>query len=427
MIERYLYSLTRFYFIICLAAILAGTAWAGGEDDGRRKLTSAKRIVIAESAAWGVITALADGSLGLTYQVATPIEGTNTVHVAMVWVRSTDGGKTWSKPVTVVDRRGPDGKRFIRRNDGGMIVFEQRNQALGQLPSGRIVCAMAELDYYCDKNGKEEKQNFLGSTFQFKQIVYTWSDDMGATWAPARVLDSRPFGGKHTFEPYRGASPHWQIVTLDDGTAMMSLYGSKDPEYKGPVQIPEGTTYMAGVTRSRDNGETWGDVSLIFSKTSGLPYEETALCLLPGDRLLAHMRTQNHDIMQYVSEDKGRTWNGPTRVTEGGQQPGGALRLKSGRLLATWGNRRPPYFGVGAMLSSDNGKSWDYDRRVALAWDHKNANCGYANAAQAGDGSIVVTYYSMDPNANDHVGRWSGSKVYAIRFSEEEFIGATGE
>ena len=407
-------------FSIHCAAVLAN------EADGKRKLTAGTRTVLAESAAWGAIARLADGSLGITYQVATPIEGTDTVHVAMVWVRSTDGGRIWSKPVKVVDRRGPEGRRFSRRDDGGMIVYSQRNQAVGQLPSGRIVCAMAELDYFCDKDGKDEKKNFLGSTFEFKRIVYTWSDDLGATWAPTKVLPTGPFGGKHVFKPYRGASPHWNIVTLSDGTAVMSLYGSLNPDYTGPVEIPEGTTYLAGVIRSTDNGETWGDISTIFTKSEGLPYEETALCLLPGDRLLAHMRTQDHSIVQFVSEDKGRTWTGPRAVTEPGQQPGGPFRLASGHVMATWGNRRGPYFGVGAMLSDDGGKTWDYDHRVALAWDHQNANCGYANGAQAGDGSIVVVYYAMDPDANDHVGRWSGSRVYTIRFTEDAFLEAMG-
>lgn len=406
--------------IIVWAALIGMTR----ADDGARKLTAAERITIAQGAAWGVIAPLNDGSLGVTYQTATSVDGTGTVHVALVWVRSTDGGRTWSKPVTVVDRRAADGKLFERRADGGMIVYEQRNQAMGQLPSGRIVCSMAELDYYCDKDGKSEKQNFLGSTFQFKRVVYTWSDDMGQTWAAARVLPTGPFGGRHEFKPYYGPSPHWRIVTLGDGTAVMSIYGSLDPKYAGPLDIPKGTTYMAGVMRSTDNGETWGDFSLIFTKSQGLPYEETALCLLPGDRLLAHMRTQPDNVVQYVSADKGRTWQGPTQVTEPGQQPGGAFRLAGGRVMATWGNRRSP-FGVGAALSHDDGKTWDYEHRVALAWDHQNANCGYANGAQAGDGSIVVVYYCMDPAANDHVGSWGGSKVYAVRFSEEQFIEAT--
>lgn len=406
---------------ITLSLTLLGIAFA---DDGARKLTAGQRSVLADSAAWAAIAPLNDGSLGVTYQVATPVDGTDTVHVAMVWVRSSDGGRTWSKPVVVADRRADDGKMFETREDGGKIIFAQRNQAMGQLPGGRIVCAMAELDYHCDRNGISEKKNFLGSTFEFKQVVYTWSDDLGRTWTKTRVLPLGPFGGRHVFQPYLAASPQWRIISLGDGTVMMSIYGSRDPAYDGPLDIPEGTTYMAGVLRSTDNGENWGDFSLFFTKTQGLPYEETALCLLPGDRILAHMRTEPGNVEQYVSQDKGRTWQGPSQVTEPGQQPGGAFRLASGRLMATWGNRREP-FGVGAMLSRDEGKTWDYDQRVALDWERQNANCGYANGAQAGDGSIVVVYYSMDPTANDHIGSWVGSKVYAVRFSEEQFIKAT--
>ncbi len=214
----------------CLVLVAAADSFTS-EADGARKLTAAKRTVLAESAAWGAIAPLADGSLGITYQVATPIEGTDTVHVALVWVRSTDGGRTWSEPVTVVDRRGPGGNRFLRREDGGMIVYAQRNQAMGQLPGGRIVCAMAELDYFCDQQGKDEKKNFLGSTFEYKRIVYTWSDDLGATWAPEKILPSGPFGGPHAFEPYRGASPHWRIVTLRTRIELTSRIPGGDPEF----------------------------------------------------------------------------------------------------------------------------------------------------------------------------------------------------
>ena len=85
-------------------------------------------------------------------------------------------------------------------------------------------------------------------------------------------------------------SPHWRIITLPDGTAVMSAYGTYDPEYKGPLDIPEGTRVMAGVLRSSDQGETWGDPSVIMAKQDALPWEETALCLV-GDKLLAHART----------------------------------------------------------------------------------------------------------------------------------------
>ena len=394
---------------LCLLVVVACACMpAMAEPDGLRKLEAAERIVLARKAQWPVITPLADGSLGVVYQKKRHIKELGATNVAMEWIRSTDGGKTWSKPVIVSERRTEAGKLFANRDDGGYITYQQRNQALGQLPSGRIISAMAELDYYYDTAGKAEKMNYRGSTFKYMRMVYTWSDDLGKTWVKTRKLPAGPFGGTYAFKPLRGASPHWRIVTLKDGTSLMTLYGSYDPDYNGPVKPPKGTNVLAGVIRSTDNGKTWGDISLIFTKTNVSPWEETALCLLEDDLLLAHMRTGEHDVVQFVSTDGGRTWRGPTRVTEPGQQPGGAFRLASGKLMATWGNRRPPY-GAAAMLSYDDGKTWDYEHRVSLAWDMPNANCGYANGAQAGDGTIVVVYYGT-------------GKAYAVRFTEEQFL-----
>jgi hypothetical protein len=120
------------------------------------------------------------------------------------------------------------------------------------------------------------------------------------------------------------------------------------------------------------NGRTWGDPSIILTKTDRRAWEETALCLV-GDKVLAYVRSGRHNVLQYVSTDNGQTWAGPTQITEPGQQPGGAFRLESGKLLFTWGNRRAP-FGAAAMLSRDDGRTWDYGQRVSLAWDAPNAN-----------------------------------------------------
>ena len=400
------------HLVLLLSAITI-CAPALAAPDGQRKLESADRIVLAKDAAWPAVIPLADGSLGVVYQKTRHIPKFGGKNVAMLWIRSVDGGKTWSQPVVVAERRTRQGELYTKRRGGGYITYQQRNQALGQLPSGRIICAMAELDYYFDKSGKGIKMNYLGSTFKFRRMSYTWSDDGGETWVKARQLRTGPFGGVHVMKPLRAVSPHWRIVTLSDGTALMSLYGSHNPSYRGPAKPPEGTAVIAGVIRSTDNGNTWGDISLIHAKDNIVPWEETALCLLENDVLLAHMRTGRHNVVQYTSTDRGRTWQGPTDLTEPRQLPGGAFRLASGNVMATWGNRREP-FGAAAMLSYDDGRTWDYEHRVSLEWGFSNDNCGYANGAQAGDGTIVVVYYTTNTYT-----------AYAVRFTEEQFLEAS--
>jgi hypothetical protein len=76
------------------------------------------------------------------------------------------------------------------------------------------------------------------------------------------------------------------------------------------------------------------------------------------------------------------------------------------------------------MLSYDNGETWDYEHRVSLAWDAPGINCGYANPALSGDGSIIVTYYTM-PSTSDYHRLWSQATIYTVRFTEEELLAAS--
>ena len=390
-------------------------------EDGDRKFTTVERQVIAEGAAWGVINTLNDGSLGLIYQKARPIKECKGCNIAMEWVRSTDGGKTWSKPVLLSERRGPTGELFLNGPDGGFVALQDRNQAFGQLPSGRIVVSFARLNYSYKKTGKQVIHADTGFGFEPQGIWYCWSDDWGKTWTKPQAMDTSLVSKK-------AVSPHWRIINLPDGTALMSVYGMYNQDYKGPVKVPEGTQKLCAVFRSKDNGKTWGDPSVLMTATDKGIYEETALCLLSSKVLLAHVRKPGGNTDQYASTDFGRTWQASGALTPGNQHPGGAFQLKSGRLMATWGSRQSP-LGAGAMIT-DAGGSWDYDRRVSLAWDAPNENCGYANGAQAKDGSIVVTYYIMrhpgGPDAEGYHNLWLGSKVYIVRFTEKQFLEVAG-
>ncbi|TAL64206.1 MAG: exo-alpha-sialidase [Legionella sp.] len=401
--------------IVLICAIALVSSVCNADNLNLRHLTEAQRQVIAKGAAWGSIISLADGSLGVIVQRGRPLSEFNAVNVAMEWMRSIDGGKSWSDPVILGERLGPDGQLFERTDDNGYIVFQERNQALGQLPSGRIIVAYSRINHYYGPDGESRKAP--DSLFNHKNlgVFYTWSDDFGATWESAHTLPSGMFGGKHG-----AVTPHGRIITLKDGTALMSLYGSLNPEYSNSSSVPPGTKAIAGVIRSRDNGQSWGDISLILHKEDPFSYEETSLCIIDQDKLLAHIRTPSGNVDQYISDDGGRIWRLVGAVTEKDQHPAGAFRLVSGKILLTWGNRRPP-FGAAAMLSSDEGQTWDYTNAVSLAWDAPGRNCGYANGTQAADGSIFVVYYVM-PNVVNYRELWKQSTIYIVHFTEEQLL-----
>ena len=414
-------SVTNMFICIGVLSLFIGAC--NSTDKGTAKLVASQSQAIARGAAWGTVNQLSDDSVGMVIQKARLVDGTEGVNVCMQWLRSTDGGQTWLDPVLMGERRGSDGKLFERQEDGGYIIFQERNQAVGQLPSGRIVAAWVQLNYHYGPDGKERNAPGMDWINPCQGMVVTWSDDMGQTWSTMRPMDVGPFLGPFLGRQ-NGVSPHWRILSLQDGTALMSLYGNYNPEYKGKLMIPEGTQSMSAVIRSTDEGVTWGDLSLIMHKSGRLMYEETTLVQLDENRLLAHVRTPRHDTDQYQSADAGRTWTGPQTVTQPQQHPAGAIRLQSGNLLLTWGNRRAPY-GAMVMLSRDEGKTWDYDHRVSIGWKGFGESCGYANGVQLADGTIKVTYYVM-PETKDYHQLWNQSIVYLVSFSEKQFSKAAG-
>jgi hypothetical protein len=66
------------------------------------------------------------------------------------------------------------------------------------------------------------------------------------------------------------------------------------------------------------------------------------------------------------------------------------MRLRDGRLLMTYGHRRPP-FGNQARVSDDGGASWSGP--VVLSDDGLGVDLGYPSTVQRDDGRLVTAWY----------------------------------
>jgi energy-coupling factor transporter ATP-binding protein EcfA2 len=350
------------------------------DDFDRPVIEPAERIVAVRGGGYfPVLIGLRDGSLGAVVRGGAPHIG---IKGRLDWIRSTDGGKTWSAPAAIVDSK-----------------WDDRNPAMGQMPNGTIAMAYAEAQTYNEKGEWDTKAG------EYKHF-FVLSNDGGRTWTEKRPL----FSGA-----IRNGSPFGRIIVLGDGTALMPIYGDRDPAWTGPPAAAEVKSTISGIVRSRDNGETWTD----FSVVAPTGHNEMSLLALTGKRLLAVVRTDGGSLDQYESQDAGYTWTGPKPLTEASQHPGDLVRLASGKLLLVWGNRREP-LGVGGMVSSDSGATWDYAHRVMLGATSLSGDCGYPSVVQLADGTMVLMYYSVGTSD-------LGGEEFAlvVRFTEDSLLKAT--
>lgn len=307
-----------------------------------RELAS-ERVVVAAGAYFPRLVAARDGSLLAAFKTGAPHIGKGgRASIA----RSRDGGRSWSAPKVIFDV--PDA-------DDGI-------DASGVLSDGTILFGAVSYTW--------EGERYSTNGWKASAYVLASKDD-GATWSQPVRVDAAPFAW---------AYPFGSIIKLEDGTLVMAGYGGDLPYRADGPQT-------AFLVRSRDGGRSWGEAAVIARD-----FNETSLILLRGGALMAVMRARTGHLATSVSTDQGMHWNAPVTVTHEREHPGDLLRLQSGAILLTFGQRNKP-FGVQAMISLDEGKSWDRRHRAVLAWDGDHGDLGYPVTVQRSDGRLATIYY----------------------------------
>jgi len=292
--------------------------------------------------------------IGLPPDIVAPTGGR-----AMI-TRSTDEGKTWSKPVTILDT--PD---------------DDRHPAFVETRDGTLLCSVFTYP------GADRADHVKHPELAHRTAIIR-SFDHGKTWDKEIIRLPSPFRSDETNGP---------MVLLQDGSVLLTVSGA--PNEGGPTQ--------AAVFTSKDSGATWQFLSTIKAGN----HLQEVIVSTAIDTVQSRVMAKEHDLHeanatvlpdgQWVmmaraegdicwSRDQGRTWTAP--VSFGMRMYAPSLYvLRDGTLVCLHGSYVKGALRV--IFSTDGGHTWiapakDYGFLVSRCY-------GYGKAMELPDGSLLVT------------------------------------
>ena len=298
---------------------------------------------------------------------------------------SEDNGESYTLPAPVIDT-------VLDDRDGGILAYGDKNV---------IVTSFNNTPDF------QRERIVNGSGFSkycpMKQYRYAYLDSMGEEW-----------------EKYHGSLFR---ISQDGGVSFGPVFKSPITSPHGPSELNDGTLLWVGTNfgiinrgehqkprisayRINNDGssEHIGDIAN-FTNDKGEVVEgcEPYAIQTQSGRILCHIRGQIHGdsaitLYQSYSDDQGKTWSKPQRILpENGGAPSHILKTKSGLLICTYSCRVKP-FGIKAMVSRNDGESWE-DLGYLYINDH-SADLGYPSTVELGDNSFLTVFYAH-PNGEN--------------------------
>ncbi len=307
---------------------------------------------------WPTLARQSNGDLLLVYS------GGRRAHVCpfgrVELMRSADNGKSWTLPRVLID--GP---------------IDDRDAGVMETTSGTLLVTSFSSLVYAERFPEDQAERELWNAAHLRVAPQQRKAALGV-WM-IRSAD----GGGHWSQPFDCLvnSPHGPIQ-LSDGRL---LYAGKS----------RWTSEKIGVCQSTDDGQSWQWLADIPPRDGESHDEYHELHVVEADdgRLVAHIRNHHrrnqNETLQSESTDGGKTWSTPHEIGVWGL-PSHLLRLLDGRLLMSYGHRRPP-LGNQARVSDDGGKSWS--RPIVISDDGTSTDLGYPSTVQIDNRTLVTVWY----------------------------------
>lgn len=307
-------------------------------------------------------------------------------------IRSIDDGETWSDPVVLNDSVLDDRDVGVLETARGTLLVNWFD-SLAWLPAyqGEVAARAA---------GKG-----------------TWSEERFARWTAAYEAIPEELLAA-------GAEQSWLLRSTDGGATWDGPHKVACNSCHGPTQLSDGRVLFAGVGQhpergkrctavwqSLDDGVTFEFLAEISPREGddSAAYHELHAVEASNGALIVQIRNHNPandgETLQTHSLDGGQTWSAPCSIGVWGL-PSFLTRLRDGRLVMTYGHRRPP-FGNQARISEDHGQTWS--DAIVISGDGIGGDLGYPSTVELPDGTLLTVWYEVmaeSPNAVLRQAKW---------------------
>lgn len=354
-----------FNFILAMLITLAGTAFASDP-----KVLRSDNVYAKGTAECPVAVVAANGDLIVTFAN----HGDAMPGCEAPFIRSSDGGKTWSDVYLKFSPEDPKEHGvavfgLFRRKDDAILAMRIEVQC----PGGKV------------------------SDHRTTALDILLSKDNGATFEPISKL---------SFPEGKMTAPYGQMVQLADDSIIMPGF----IEHVGN-----------GYWQTTDGGKTWSDFRAVWKDPpegvkDNLWFNETAYEVLKDGSIIAVARNDVNKLLYSIeSKDNGKTWSEPHATNIVGGSPG-LLRLKDGSVILAHRDAGRP--GLSISRTTDGGKSWQYlyalpagegipelpnprwaRPAVDQGWQPGEGHVGYPSLVNLADGDVYVVWHVHNKNS----------------------------